>query len=293
MSTAPNSLPSYDGSPRSISVLKAAAEELQKHVSFAAQARQLELWSRENVSRWPGTYSVSLDRKKWRRFVQSETAYTSRQDDLPKLAWTWLFEKYPHAIRPLWETMPDRHPTISNPVASALHGFLSPDEKSIDLDMLALLEGQYIVFRPSFLNPNDVMVMAMVCGIDGDPSRFSVVMTFENEVDDEPSTEHVEGFAIPYQDCILFQGRLAETGSPFVFVMSNFPIDPKTRKYSRADGTLLVGASGTMSSAYPITMRRSSKLLTPDTLSPERFQAEIRTHAEIAKFFNRGIVRWR
>ena len=292
MTSTSKATPPYDGSPRSISILKAAAIELQPSISLAAQAVELDRWSKDNAARWPGTYPVSLDRKKWHRFVTREATYTSKERDLPKLAWTWFFETYPHAIVPLLQTMPDHHPKIGNAVASALHGFLSPSQKSIDVKALELLAGEYIVFRPSFLNHDDVMVMKMACGIDGDPSRFTIVMTFQNE-DDERSSEHVEGFAVPYQDCILFQGRLIETGSPFIFVMANFPIDPKTGKYARADGTLVVGASGTLSSAYPITMRRSSKPLEPDTLSPERFQTEIRTHKEIAKFFNRGTVSWR
>ena len=62
----------------------------------------------------------------------------------------------------------DHHPKIGNAVASALHGFLSPSQKSIDVKALELLAGEYIVFRPSFLNHDDVMVMKMACGIDGE-----------------------------------------------------------------------------------------------------------------------------
>lgn len=292
MITPPKAAPPFDGSPKSLSILKEAARGLQPLKNLTEQASQIALWSQKNAPRFK-LRPVSLDRKKWWEFVKREPTYTTRQADLPRLAWEWFFEVCPYAIEPLWEKRDEYEVPVTHALASALNSFLSPKQKLIDLKVLGLLEGQYIVFRPSFLNHDDVMVMKMVCGIDGDPSRFSIVMTFKNEDDDDARTEHVEGFAVPYQGCILFQGRLMETGSPFIFVMSNFPIDSETGKYSRADGTLLAGASGTMSSAYPITMRRSSKPLKPDTLTPERFKAEIKSHEVIAKFFERGVVSWR
>lgn len=292
MTVPPKAAPPFDRSPKSLSILKRAARDLRPLTSLSAQASQIALWSQENAKPRFGLKPVSLDRKKWAEFVAREPTYTTRQADLPRLAWEWFFEVSPHAIEPLWLKRNDDDGPVTNALASALNSFLTPKRKSIDLNVLGLLAGTYIVFRPSFLNHDDVMVMKMVCGIDGDPSRFTIVMTFKNE-DDDPSTEDVEGFAIPYQDCVLFQGRLKQTGSPFIFVMSRFPIDPKTGKYARADGTLLAGASGSLSSAYPITMRRSSKPFDPDTLSRERFQAEIRTHKEIAEFFKRGVVSWR
>lgn len=292
MASEPEIAPPYDGAPRSIAILKAAASKLRPFISLAQQAAQIEEWSRHNASRWPGTYAVSLDRKKWHRFVSREATYTSKERDLPKLAWFWFFETHRHAIEPLWQTMPDHHPKVANVVAAALHGFLSPERKDIDLQALALLEGEYAVYRPSFMNPDDIMVMSMTCGVGGDPSRFTLDMAF---ADDEGDllTEQAEGFAVPYQDCILFQGRLLETGAPFIFVMSSFPVEPKTGKYSRGDGTLLVGARGTVSSAYPITMRRSSKPVRPETLDQAGFMEAVRGHSEILKFFSRGIVGWR
>lgn len=272
--------------------MKKAARDLRPLVNLTQQASQIVIWSQANARTRFGLRPVSLDRKKWAEFVKREPTYTTNQSDLPRLAWEWFFEVWPHAIEPLWIKRDDNNGPVTHALASELNAFLNPKKQSVDLNVLDLLAGKYIVFRPSFLNHDDVMVMKMVCGIDGDPSRFTITMSFENE-EGEPSTENVDGFAIPYQDCILFQGRFKQTGAPFIFVMSNFPIDPETGKYGRADGTLLAGASGSLSSAYPITMRRSSKPIVPDTLSPERFKAEIRTHKVIEKFFSRGTVSWR
>lgn len=284
--------PTYDGTPRSIAVLKAAAKALQPYMSLAAQAERITAWSRENASRWQGVYAVSIDRRKWHRFVARDATYTSNERDLPLLAWNWFFEQHRYVIEPLWHTTPDQHVSVPNAVAPALHAFLSPSQKALDLPALELLRGDYAVYRPSFVNLDHIMLMSMTCGTDADPSRFKIEMAFLDD-EDEPSTEQVEGFAIPYQDCILFQGRLRETGAPFIFVMSSFPIDPKSGGYSRGDGTLLVGARGTLSSAYPITMRRAARPIVPQTFDPERFKAEIRAHKEIMQFLGRGVVGWR
>lgn len=290
--TGETELPRYDSTPRAISILKAAAKALQPYVSLAAQAEQIEAWSRENASRWDGVYAVSLDRKKWHRFVARDATYASKERDLPFLAWNWFFENHRHAIEPVWHTTPAHQLVVRNPVASALHSFLSPEHVALDLAALEKLKGEYAVYRPSFVNLDDIMTMAMTCGIDDDPSRFEIAMAFFND-DHEAATEHVEGFAVPYQDCILFQGRLRETGAPFIFVMSSFPIDPKSGGYSRGDGTLLVGARGALSSAYPVTMRRTTNAIIPQTYEPERFKAEVRSHKEIMRFLSRGVVGWR
>lgn len=284
--------PSYDATPKAISVLKKAAKELQGHMPFAEQARQIEIWSRENARRWEGVYAVSLDRKKWQKFVSREIGYVSRERDLPFLAWHWFFEKQRYVIEPLWRSAADHHPKLPNSVAPTLHGFLSPGSAAFDFNALEKLAGTYAVYRPSFVNLDDIMVMAMTCGVDDDPSRFQITMAFLND-DHEEATEHVEGHAIPYQDCILFQGRLRETGAPFIFVMSSFPLDPKSGGYSRGDGTLLVGARGTLSSAYPITMRRAAKPVAPQTYDAESFKAAIPAHKEIMRFLSRGVVGWR
>jgi hypothetical protein len=285
-------IPAYDGAPRSIAILKAAAKELQPYLSLSAQAEQIEAWSFERARNSRGIRAVSLDRRKWHRFVTRDATYKSNEPDLPMLAWSWFFEKHRHAIEPLWQTMPDYQHEVPNAVVPAMHSFLSPSEKSIDVNALHLLRGEYAVYRPSFISPDDIMVMSMRCGVEDDPSRFIIEMAFDDDEGDAVH-EYVDGFAIPYQACILFQGRLRETGTPFIFIMSSLPLDPKSGGYLRGDGTLLAGASGTLSSAYPITMRRARKSVTCKTYAPEEFKTEFRAHREITQFLSRGNVGWR
>ncbi|MCW2368828.1 hypothetical protein M2334_001027 [Sphingobium sp. B11D3D] len=285
-------MPPFDGTPRTIGVIKSAAKKLQQTLSLTAQASDFKGWADENAARLNAQTFEKLDKQRWTDFVNRPVSYVTREPDLPRLAWHWLFEEHPHAIEGVWLTAPDAYPSIPNPIVPTLHAFLSPKEKELNLARLNDLEGHYAAYRPSFVNTADVMVMAMQCGIDGDISRFAITMKFVSE-DGEDSTEHVEGFALPYQGSVLFQGRLIETAAPFIFILSRFPVDNKTGKTSWSEGTLLVGADGTMSSAYPITIRRAAKEVTPQTYDVESFKKAIPAHKTILKLLKRGVVGWR
>lgn len=285
-------MPLFDGTPRTIGVIKAAVKKLQPTVSLTRQASEFKGWADENAARLNARTFGKLDKQRWTDFVNRPVSYVTNEPDLPRLAWHWLFARYPHAIEEAWLTAPNAYPSIPNPVVPTLHAFLSPKEKKLNLARLNDLEGDYAAYRPSFVDTSEIMVMAMRCGIDGDISRFAITVQFISE-DGEDSTEHVEGFALPYQGSVLFQGRLIETAAPFIFILSRFPVDNKTGKTSWSEGTLLVGADGTMSSAYPITIRRVAKEVTPRTYDVESFKKEVPAQKAILKFFERGIVGWR
>lgn len=287
--------PHFDGSPTSNQIVKSAAKALQESLSYNTQAVELSEWSRRNVSRWPGAYAVTLDRKIWQRFVSSTAKYKPRQRSLSMLAWHWLFELHPYAITPLWRDATGDHSPVPNTLVPALHGFMSPGASPINMEALAYLKGEYAVYRPSYINLKNIMVMSMTCGMGDDPSRFIIEMA--SSLDEASKPEYVDGFAIPYRECILFQGRIRNTSAPFIFVMSGLPLNADGDGYERGDGTLLVGASGARSSAYPIAMRRRGEKMPVRTYAPKQFEALFSAHdkpmhKEIIDLFNRGIVGW-
>jgi len=292
-----NAVPPFDGTPRSIMVLKKAAKILQASgTPLAEQARQLEPWIKDNATRFDADHLASddfqLDRDRWTKVANRPVSYSTKDLDIPRLAWHWFFENHRHAIVKPWLTEPDAYPDIPNPLVPTLHTYLSPKEPEPNLTRLHHLEGHYAVYRPSFIDTDEIMVMAMQCGVDGDLSRFQAAMSFIND-DGEPHDEHVGGFALPYQDSILFQGWLVEAAAPFVFILSGFPVDTKTGKILKGDGTLLVGAGGAMSSAYPITIRRVAKPIAPCTYDLESFQKTVPAHKAILSVMARGRVGWR
>ncbi len=260
-------------------------------MSLAEQSRQLVVWGRENAERL-GTRPFSLDRQRWTDFANRTDGYVTNEPDLPRVAWHWFFEVHPHAIERAWLTAPEAYPDIPNPLVPTLHAFLSPKEREPNLARLHDLQGHFAVYRPCFIDTDHIMVMAMECGVGGDISRFSIDMSFLNE-DGEEQNEHVEGYALPYQDSLLFQGRLVEAAAPFIFVLSGFPVDPKTGKISKGDGTLLVAAGGTLSSAYPVTIRRTAKKIEPRTYDSEAFVRAVPAHKGILNVMGRGMVDWR
>lgn len=288
--------PHFDDSLESKQIVKLASIALLESRSYADQAYELTTWSRLNNSRWPGALAVSLDRKNWHRFVTSAAKYKPKQKSLAMLAWHWLFEMHPKAITPLWRNANGDQSSVPNVLVPALHSFMSQDGKPINTEMLGFLRGDYAVYRPSYMNVENIMLMAMTCGVDNDLSRFEIAMTASS--DENAKAEYVEGFAIPYRECILFQGHIKKIGAPFIFIMSGLPLNTDGDGYDRGDGTLLVGASGTLSSAYPITMRRSNGKAAVAALTPEQFEARFPSsekfiHKEITDFFRRGVVGWR
>ncbi|WP_288806323.1 hypothetical protein [uncultured Novosphingobium sp.] len=286
-------VPPFDGSPRSIAIIKRAAKEVQsrKVMSFTKQADELAEWAQENAKDFDAR-AFTMSKQRWTEFVNRSDGYKTVEPDLLPLAWRWFFEVHRFAIEPLWLTMPIESPAIPNPLVPTLHAYLSPDEPDVNLARLKLLEGDYVAYRPDFNDPEQIMATAMKCGVEGDISRFSIAMKYVND-DGEDTDETVDGFIIPYQDSVLFQGWMVEAASPFIFVLSGFPKQPKTRKISGAQGTLLVGAGGTLSSAYPILIRRVEEAVEPCVYDPESLKATVHAHKSILQFMTRGVVGWR
>lgn len=288
-----STVPPFDGSPRSISIIKRAAKEMQtrKIMPLAEQARKFCEWANDNAEGL-NARTFTLDKQRWTDFANRPVAYVTNEPDLPRLAWHWFFTVHPDVIAKLWLTSPLETPAIPNPLVPTLHSYLSPDEPEVNLARLKLLEGDYVAYRPHFIEPDQIMATAMKCGVDGDISRFRIAMKYVND-DGEDTDENVDGFIIPYQDSVLFQGWMIEAASPFIFVLSGFPKQPKTGKISRAEGTLLVGAGGTLSSAYPILIRRVEEAVTPCVYDSASLKAKVHAHKSILQFMTRGVVGWR
>lgn len=287
-----STVPPFDGSPRSIAIIKRAAKEMQarKIMPLAEQARKFREWANDNAEGLSAR-TFTLDKQRWTDFANRDVTYVTNEPDLPRLAWHWFFKVHPDVIAKLWLTAPLETPAIPNPLVPTLHSYLSPKSAEVNLSRLESLTGDYVVYRPYFLDPDQTMAMAMKCGVGDDISRFKIDMAYINE-DGEPTTEKVVGFAIPYQDSVLFQGWMVEAASPFIFVLSGFPTQGDG-KVSMSQGTLLVGAGGTLSSAYPIIIRRVEKAVKPCVYDPESLKAKVHAHKSILQFMTRGIVGWR
>lgn len=283
-------IPPFARSERTIVIIKQAAKALQPLLSYRAQSKELEDYSAANAARL-GLRRFRMSAQKWNEFVTKGPEYTTKEPDLLETAWHWLFEKHRPQIEALHLTTPTGVAVARNAIVAALAEFYTPG-KPVNADRLAQLKGRYAVYRPSFVDPEEIMIMPMECGLGDDPSGFTMTAKYWSDEGDELE-EQIDGYAVPYGECILFIGRLVKARSPFIFILSGLAHDPASGGFSRGDGTLLVGARGSMSSAFPIAVRRTEREVIPRTLSKVAFQEEVKGHRSIEAEMRRGIVPWR
>lgn len=286
MSTEEKKVPPFVNSPRTSRVITAALMALQDGgLSYRQQTPAINEWSTLHGKRL-GLRPFTFTHQRWTDFV-SNPGIGPKKADIRKFAWHWLFEEHPWAIEGPAATMPHEHPGIPNPLVPTMLEFMSPGA-DVQLGRLERLRGSFAAYRHSFVNHNDVMVMAMECGVDDDISKFRIAMIHRRKGGKERN-ENVDGYAIPYEDHIMFVGRLVEIGAPFIFILSGLAPDAENR-IERGHGTLLVGAPGVSSSAFPIVVRRVEDKFDPSILDLDRFRNEIDDFDEIEPYLKKGKV---
>ena len=177
----------------------------------------------------------------------------------------------------------------ADPVTNALHHFFQPGTP-LDKARLAELEGHYTAFAPFFLNEREVIVMALECGAGGNPSTFTLVMQYVGKTRRE-QTDRIEGTIVPSGENVLFIGQITGQQTPYVFMLSGFPVSDG--KVEGSEGVTLVGSRGARASAYPIVILRSDTPTEPRVIPTETAATEIPEWDAVAPVFERGIVRWK
>lgn len=262
--------------------------------SFPKQAAGIEKLGKDAATqKLLMTSRFNLDRQKWWRFVKSGSnrMTAGRNHDVPLVAWHWFHQKFPKEIARFKQTdLPDYRPP--NDVAPILHQWLLPDE-TFDERRLNLLSGRYAAYRPHFLDPEKIMTMEMVCGVEGDLTRFTLKIRYPRPERADIANETVEGYMLPYGERVLFQGKIVATNAPFIFILAGFPMDSTGHAFEHAEGALLVGASGTLPSAYPMVIWRADLPVTSGVATRDEFRANVPNHAHIESIFQRGLVAWR
>lgn len=189
-------------------------------------------------------------------------------------------------------------------LAGHVHHMLTPDAK-FNRERLRDLQGDFVAYRPFFRNPDFVMVMKMKCGIGGSEERFSIDVAWP-DVEGNQIRECVEGVMVPYEGSCLFLGKIcamkveidrngneqivevSPSGFPFVFVLTNFA------RNQEGTGVVLVGAADTLSSAYPIHIRRKDTgILVPTVISRQELYEFTGASEDIIPIMDRGFTRWR
>lgn len=286
------SAPEFRNSHTDIEAIRGAARHLEsvEKIAFAFQASEIQKFGNsEEVKAALRISNFSLDRQRWWEFARmgSTKKRVGRNLDALPVAWLWLHAVFPNVFeRFACSTEPSL--LTRNPIAAAYHEWLTPNQPFMD-SQLDLLAGRYTAFRPHFLDPDKIMAMTLTCGIESDSSRFVLQMTYPRPGWKKQVNESVEGFMVPYHDCILFQGTIGKPRAPFIFILTDLRPGPDGH-YERGEGALLVGAGGTLPNSAPMAIWRTELEVKPHVKPKATIGSSLDYWRYIEAIFERGVV---
>ena len=211
-------------------------------------------------------------------------------DSLTAKLWEVFAARFPMELSAALKRAEMEALVASDAVTNALHQFYLPG-LPLDQSRLAQIGGEYAAFAPFFLDQDEqIMVMALTCGVNDNPGAFSMSMRYEDE-DGVDVEDRVEGIILPYQENILFVGRIADKIAPYIFSLANFPITGNI--VQRGEGVVLVAARATIPTASPILICRREELPAPEVMPRQKVTEIMREHRVIDRVLKRGNVSWR
>ena len=214
------------------------------------------------------------------------------EEEQLRTLWAWLSERHPETLAEAWESCTGKVGGVPD-LVNILHAFFTP-QRSLPIGTLEAMRGAMIGYRTSFINPErDVMRMVLECGIGDDPSAFRLLMAHRDVTGEHHET--AVGHMIPYRSgsCILFIGRLAEKGAPFVFILSEFPNGEQSAEHpiTVAKGALLVGPTENEATGWPMFFYRSHNTAPPGIVDRETLERGNEISAErIFEVLDRGYI---
>ncbi|MEY4255082.1 MAG: hypothetical protein RLZZ141_309 [Pseudomonadota bacterium] len=211
-------------------------------------------------------------------------------DDLTEKLWDVFAARFPLELAAAIKQSEMEALVSSDAVTNALHHFYLP-RHPLDQGRLSQIAGHYAAYVPFFYDhESQIMIMALTCGVNDNPGAFTMIMRYEDE-DGVDVEDRVEGVIIPYQENILFMGRIADKIAPYIFALTNFPITGNI--VQRGEGALLAAARATIPTASPILICRRDELPTPEVLPKQQVMETMREHKVIERVMKRGNVHWK
>jgi len=289
MSAEEHVLPPFSGSPRQLDVLKSAISKLRTDYRLSQETVAEKLSAYVEATRSSRKWHVQkIDQRLISKFLGRGLG-RPKHPDIYEAMWEWLSSDYDELLKECDLANP-RTVTLQNPIVAAIHGQLSPGRPLL-AERLNQLQGRYLTYRRFFLDPERVMVAELHCGGEHDPTAFRMEMKYPGVGGQEP-VDTVDGYMIPYEHGVLFQGRFAEMKGPFVVAVSNLTIDAGTNRYSRGEGAVLAGACGELPSAYGLLILRTELALPPGVYETSLLQEDRVLWSLLEPMLNRGFVSW-
>lgn len=219
------------------------------------------------------------------------TGKTQRYNDdrfLPAL-WDMIAVRHPNVLAETWQAVRIEQLIGSDSLTNALHDFFMPG-MAMDRNRLSQLQGQYAAFAPFFLDERDVALMALECGVDGNPGAFTLAMHYQDRAKRD-RRDRIEGRIIPAGENVVFVGQITGQQTPYIFTLSGFPV--ADGRIERSEGVVLVGSRGERPSGYPIVILCRDESAKPRVISADAAADEIPEWDAVAPVFARGNVRWK
>lgn len=244
----------------------------------------------DQADRLAAAYGFTISSDALTDFVSKNTK-PARQDALVAAMLRFLEAEFEDELSRAYTEAALEAVGANDPIASALHHFLLPD-RPLATDRLQQLQGDYAAYIPFFDDPAQIMVMALRCGPGDRLERFEIAMTYTAE-NGRTRTDIVEGSIVPYEESVLFMGRIVGNVAPYIFILTNFPIDPALGKYESGTGAVLVGSRAAIPTASPMTIHRAEQMPEPKVLTTEQAASDIREWRAVSRVMRRGYVDWR
>lgn len=248
------------------------------------QAEELRSFSNDDKS---DLHKITPSEHTWGRFLLSTGAWMPKQKDFDEVVWLWLEKKHQWALEEALSEAANIGAIQSNDITTTLYRFLYPTGE-YPRQALKRIDGKFLMVRPFFVDSSRFMVSTLSC--DADKARFICEMDM---IDDEGNSvrETAEGAIVPYENRFLFIGAIPTKKAPFIFILADCVLGDE--EYTKAEGTIMVGAPAFLPNASALIIRRTDIAYEGGIFSKEEMENTFPYWPDIASKLNRGFVEWK
>lgn len=279
----------FDGSRTAISIIRKSAVRLveQEGVSRLRQSDAISSFIAKRMAEGAALGVEKVSQQTWNKFAKTEAKYIPTNRGILLAAWGWMHEAFPKIIHDeKWKSRLIQGLPPSA-LVSVIHNQILP-ERALMADVMSMSEGVYALCRPHQADRHKIVVERLECVEEGGYISFNI--SSPSSMDDRSSSSlTVDGFVIPYDGGILFQGRLVEIGGPYILVAGSLDLGYSVQRLYSCEGFILAGANGAVPVVYPFLLfRRASEDVETGVFS----MAEIRL-SPLWKYIKNKIKSWK
>lgn len=250
------------------------------------QVRQAEMLSNYHGGVAKGLGRIAVSQHIWGRFLREEKLYQPKQPNFVAVTRMWFEAQHKWALEKAIEQLHEEGAVQSHTITKSVYEFFYPDEAYPKRE-LERISDDYLIVRPYFADTSKFLVATLKCDAKG--ASFSCKMVFPGE-DGAPKEEEAKGAIVPYENHYLFIGEIKVRKAPFVFMLANCILEGQ--KYTKAEGTIMVGAPSYLPNASPLAIRKTNEPYESGVYSKEEMAQIFGSWDSIFEKLQRGNVHW-